>query len=667
MEFSASSVFDQQKDSAEEVDLNVVYQAAANGDVNTLTATIREDPSILEYCDGEGSTPLMHAVSGRQVDTVKLLLKMGTSINTQDACGRTSLSLATYLGWLEGCVCLLRNGAKQNIPDKNGRLPLHAATAEIDLKLMAVLLQQSTACEINHQDNEGMTALHWASFHNRPEHVQALLQKGADPTLVDKDFKTALHWAVQSGSRFMCSLILEHRLGSSVINYDDENGKTCVHIAAAAGYSDILYELARFAETNLQALDVDERTPLHWAAAAGKEDCVQALLQLGVETGPRDINENTPLTYAMYCGHTACIKLLSADNSDPSQLSSQGSDPSQKKEGKFRMLNQIFSCKRKEHYTARQRELGRDGHLREETSEVDDIITMFDCLADSSSAKELENERSKVRKRPSVEAAQKLNPLDIRTAKDYKGLPPIRTQSLPPINLGTSLLAISQSAVEQSQATRPMVNHFAHRSQKSKSEHDLFDSRPKGQALVSHSWKTESNQSILAHKSWISPPTERLLDKLYHETYGPTDVLCPHQAPYIQKNEQAPNTHLLTLDRLNMRETALTRNCLAPIRDHCTHRFSLPPDQVSKGVKKSKSLPLNTLGRGQGGLPPPLTSKSQRPGIPQSPSLCSFLPMLNGDPLRSVQVLPAIPSQRKYSHTVGQPKMDTLSKLDNRT
>uniref|UniRef100_A0A4W5LBK8 Ankyrin repeat domain 55 n=1 Tax=Hucho hucho TaxID=62062 RepID=A0A4W5LBK8_9TELE len=654
-------------DSAEEVDLNVVYQAAANGDVNTLTSTIREDPSILEYCDGEGSTPLMHAVSGRQVDTVKLLLKMGTSINTQDACGRTSLSLATYLGWLEGCVCLLRNGAKQNIPDKNGRLPLHAATAEIDLKLMAVLLQQSTACEINHQDNEGMTALHWASFHNRPEHVQALLQKGADPTLVDKDFKTALHWAVQSGSRFMCSLILEHRLGSSVINYDDENGKTCVHIAAAAGYSDILYELARFAETNLQALDVDERTPLHWAAAAGKEDCIQALLQLGVETGPRDINENTPLTYAMYCGHTVCIKLLSADNSDPSQLSYQGSDLSQKKEGKFRMLNQIFTCKRKEHYTARQRELGHDGHLREETSEVDDIITMFDCLTDSSSAKELENERSKVRKRSSVEAAQKLNPLDIRTAKDYKGLPPIRTQSLPPINLGTSLLTISQSAVEQSQATRPMVNHFAHRSQKSKSEHDLFDSRPKGQALVSHSWKTESNQSILAHKSWISPPTERLLDKLYHETYGPTDVLCPHQAPYIQKNEPAPNTHLLTMDRLNMRETALTRNCLAPIRDHCTHRFSLPPDQVSKGVKKSKSLPLNTLGRGQGGLPPPVTSKSQRSGIPQSPSLCSFLPMLNGDPLRSVQVLPAIPSQRKYSPTVCQPKMDTLSKLDNRT
>ncbi|EAW54943.1 hCG40985, isoform CRA_c, partial [Homo sapiens] len=299
-------------DSSEEVDLTMVYQAASNGDVNALTAVIREDPSILECCDSEGCTPLMHAVSGRQADTVKLLLKMGANINMQDAYGRTSLCLATYLGWLEGCVSLLRNGAKHNIPDKNGRLPLHAATAEPDMRskfspfqlpkaflaslagtfrgrwcerggmiiktklqreqscvcttlhmlvlegkqqfslkaatglsevpqtkwaleskqwpimsqrrqkgkkerrstvtrLLTVLLQQSNISEINHQDNEvshtlkqqvvilhGMTPLHWAAFHNQPQHTQMLLKKGADPTLVDKDFKTALHWAVQN-------------------------------------------------------------------------------------------------------------------------------------------------------------------------------------------------------------------------------------------------------------------------------------------------------------------------------------------------------------------------------------------------------------------------------------------------------------------------------------
>ncbi|KPP58075.1 ankyrin repeat domain-containing protein 55-like, partial [Scleropages formosus] len=600
--------------SAEEVDLNVVYQAAANGDVNTLTAIIREDPSILECCDSEGSTPLMHAVSGRQVDT----------------------------GWLEGCVCLLRNGAKQSIPDKNGRLPLHAATAETDFRLMAVLLQQSTLCEINHQDNEGMTALHWASFHNRPQHVQALLQKGADPTLVDKDFKTALHWAVQSGSRFMCALILDHRLGPSVINYDDENGKTCVHIAAAAGYSDIIYELAAVPESNLQALDVDERTPLHWAAAAGKADCVQALLQLGVDPDPRDINENTPLTYAM--------------SESARQMHSQGGDQSHKKEGKLSMFNQIFSCKkRKEHPPGRQRDNSRDRCLREETSEVDDIITMFDCIVDSS-AKEQSEESSDDRKRPGETQTQKAPLPENRVTKDKTGLPPIRTQSLPPITLGSSLMASNKGAVHGN-LTGQAVPHFGHGSQKSRSEHDLFDSRTKGQALSGNPWKSESSR-VLSHKAWTAPASGKLLDGLLKEKSGPMDVLQPRQIPYIQKNEQG---------RLKVKETALTRNGLAPIRGHCTHRFSLPPDQVSQGVKKSKSLPLNSLSRSLAGVPLPMASKSLRAGIPQSQSLCSFLPVQMGDPLRNINVLPAISSQKKHSPSSPEPKRATLSKPGNKT
>ncbi|XP_065096605.1 ankyrin repeat domain-containing protein 55 isoform X1 [Paramisgurnus dabryanus] len=622
MDFNASSVFEQHKEAAEEVDLNVVYHAAASGDVNTLTAMIREDPSILEYCDSEGSTPLMHAVCGRQVDTVKLLLKMGASINTQDACGRTSLSLATYLGWLEGCVCLLRNGAKQNIPDKNGRLPIHAATAETEFRLMAVLLQQSTLCEINHQDNEGMTALHWASFHNRPEHVQALLQKGADPTLVDKDFKTALHWAVQSGSRFMCSLILDHHLGSSVINYDDENGKTCIHIAAAAGFSDIICELARIPETNLQALDVDERTPLHWAAAAGKDECVQVLLELGVESNPRDINENTPLTYAMYCGHTACIKLLSVHNrSDSSRpVHAQNNDSSIRKEGKFRMLNQIFCKKKKE--LSQQIDPSEDYQLREETSEVDDIITMFDSVAEPLTKNESEN-NSAVRKLNSNES-EKVHQLEDTSSKDFKSLPPIRTQSLPPITLSKSLLVNSQPLTHRT-ASGHVGGHLAHRSQKSKSEHDLFDGKCKGQKGL---------------KAWISTPSDRLLDRLLHDTSSPLDVLCSNQTPYILRNDHATQNHLLPL---RVRESTLTR--LAPIRDHCTHRFSLPPDQVSQGVRKSKS----SLGSSLTGLPPPFTSKLHRAVIPQSQSLGSVPTPLTVEPLRNIQVLPAIPPQRKRS------------------
>lgn len=76
---------------------------------------------------------------------------------------------------------------------------------------------------------------------------------------------------------------------------------------------------------------------------------------------------------------------------------------------------------------------------------------------------------------------------------------------------------------------------------------------------------------------------------------------------------------------------------------------SLPPDQVSQGVRKSKSLPLSSLGRSLAGLPPPVTSKYYRPGIHQSQSLCSFPAPLITEPLRNMQVLPAIPPQRKRS------------------
>ncbi|XP_019387633.1 PREDICTED: ankyrin repeat domain-containing protein 55 [Crocodylus porosus] len=650
MDFSTSSVFDQHKgDAVEEIDLTVVYQAAANGDINTLTAVIREDPSILECCDSEGCTPLMHAISGRQVDTVKLLLKMGANINTQDACGRTSLSLATYLGWLECCVSLLRNGAKQNIPDKNGRLPLHAATADLDVRLLTVLLQQSNLSEINHQDNEGMTALHWAAFHNRPQHVQILLQKGADLTLVDKDFKTALHWAVQSGNKVLCSIILDHHQGPSIINYDDENGKTCMHIAAAAGYSDIISELAKISECNLQALDVDDRTPLHWAAAAGKADCVKTLLQLGIDSNPRDINENTPLTYAMYCGHTSCIKLLSQEHRFETihQIPSQ-KNKNLKKEGKFSMFNQIFSCKKKkDDQRTNQKDRNRDGYQREETSEVDDIITTFDCIMETN-CKDFSGECVATAdfKRRSTDTQKYL--MSEKQQLEGSALPPIRTQSLPPITTGSSFLTASQNATS-SVSLSTNTYHFSHRSQKSRSEHDLLDHRTGCQTLLDNPWSTDSNQ-VLSYKVCTTPPSDKMINALNSERSNHM-LLCPPHLPSLPRSPSGKSFQQMSLELPKVKDLTPVRNNLAPIPDHCVRKIQLPSNQVSQGVKKSKSQSLNSLKTGAAILRPALNSKSQKGGLSQSHSLYSFLPGLSGEPLKTSRVLPAIPSQKRSNLT----------------
>uniref|UniRef100_A0A8C0PN44 Ankyrin repeat domain 55 n=1 Tax=Canis lupus familiaris TaxID=9615 RepID=A0A8C0PN44_CANLF len=534
MDFSTPSVFDQQKgDSSEEVDLTMVYQAASNGDVNALTSVIREDPSILECCDSEGCTPLMHAVSGRQVDTVKLLLKMGANINMQDAYGRTSLCLATYLGWLEGCVSLLRNGAKHNIPDKNGRLPLHAATAEPDVRLLTVLVQQSNLSEINHQDNEGMTPLHWAAFHNRPQHTQMLLKKGADPTLVDKDFKTALHWAVQSGNRILCSIILSHHQGPSIINYDDESGKTCVHIAAAAGFSDIINELARVPECNLQALDVDDRTE---------------------PTRP---------------------------------LPSQNSRP-QKKEGRFSMLNQIFCKNKKEEQGAYHKDPSRDRPRGERTSEVDDIITTFDSIVDTNCQEEPGDQVAMIDfKKRTSDNSKYLLPEKKPVA--HKGLPPIRTQSLPPITLGNNFLTASQGATSHAGLSSG-THHMAHRSQKSRSEQDLLHNRTGCQALLDNPWRGDSNQVFC--KAWTVSSSDKLLDRLLTSRSGHQEGLGLPHLPHLHNPSSGQNFQHVSPNRPQIRDLPFTRNNLAPL-----------PDQK----------------------------------------------FLSGGPLRTNRVLPAIPSQRGQS------------------
>ena len=51
---------------------------------------------------------------------------------------------------------------------------------------------------------QGMTALHWTCFHNRPRHMEVLLSKAADVTLHDIDGKTALHWAAQVTNLLLC-------------------------------------------------------------------------------------------------------------------------------------------------------------------------------------------------------------------------------------------------------------------------------------------------------------------------------------------------------------------------------------------------------------------------------------------------------------------------------
>ncbi|RUS70790.1 hypothetical protein EGW08_021449, partial [Elysia chlorotica] len=218
-------------------------------------------------------------------------------------------------GWHSGVVCLLRNGAKQSICDKSGRYPLHAATYHTKQHIQSSMQCDGKRVMIFFSALQLMTAMHWAAFHDRPDHLMQLIQKGGDVLARDVDGKLPLHWAAQNGS-FQCT----HRLislteGLAMVNDVDNSGKSPAHYAAAAGSANILRIIERCETADLEMDDPDDRTPLHWAAAMGHAGAVDTLLKLGVNPTPHDCDGYTPMDYAMQTGSKECVKVFESHTS----------------------------------------------------------------------------------------------------------------------------------------------------------------------------------------------------------------------------------------------------------------------------------------------------------------------------------------------------------------
>lgn len=190
------------------------------------------------------------------------------------------------------------------------------------------------------------------------------------------------------------------------------------------------------------------------------------------------------------------------------------------------MLNQIFSSKKKKgDWKVNLKEKKRDRSQREETSEVDEIITTFDCIVDSSfdgSSKEYMKAIDLKKRNADV----KKYLISENNTPDCSGFPPVRTESLPPITVSHSFLTTSLTTI----SSMNMDNDFATWSQKSRSEHDLSSQRTSQQALDSP-WKIDKNQTP-TYRLWMSVPSDnKLIEGLFPNRSH--HVVCPPHLPHL--------------------------------------------------------------------------------------------------------------------------------------
>jgi ankyrin repeat protein len=96
---------------------------------------------------------------------------------------------------------------------------------------------------------------------------------------------------------------------SALTNFTDKEGKTLLHAAAALGKRDVAQQLLEDG-ADVDAKANDGATPLHYAALKGKKEVAELLLAHKADVNAIDKNGRTPLRNAADSGHTSVMDLL---------------------------------------------------------------------------------------------------------------------------------------------------------------------------------------------------------------------------------------------------------------------------------------------------------------------------------------------------------------------
>ena len=116
--------------------------------------------------------------------------------------------------------------------DDSGWIPLHYAAYFGDVDVVELFLQKNNSVAYK-KDNKGMCALHISAREGNEGVMRTIIEKCPDTCeLLDDKHRTALHLAVESGWINAVKLFLETAAFQDLINEQDKNGNTPLHLAA---------------------------------------------------------------------------------------------------------------------------------------------------------------------------------------------------------------------------------------------------------------------------------------------------------------------------------------------------------------------------------------------------------------------------------------------------
>ena len=317
-----------------------LHWAAHWNDVDAVKMLLRAGASP-KTANRYGASPLSEAANAANVEIVKALLQAGAdakALTTPD--GETVLMTASRTGNLEIVRLLLDGGADVNAQEKyKGQTALMWAAIERHAPVVKLLLERgadwktrgmyretrpprlSAASSISPIPRGGFSALHFAAREGDVETVRVMLDGGVDINYGDVDNTSALTVALMNKQFTLAKFLIDRGADPNVV---DASGRTALYASIDIRNEDWSTLPNRPLEDSLPSLEIVK-------ALLARGAKVDAPLKRplpgrsGMDAGDTALGDGTtPMMRAARSGDHEVIRLLLAKGADPKLTTRDG-------------------------------------------------------------------------------------------------------------------------------------------------------------------------------------------------------------------------------------------------------------------------------------------------------------------------------------------------------
>ena len=244
---------------------------------------------------------LTYAVLFNKLDTVKLLLDNGATIDILDYQNRSLLFTPINFQYNDMLILLLEYNKKNigqsiiNIRDKYKKLPIHYCIEFNNLFALKTLIKFNSNTDV--LTNDGYNLLQFAIYNRHIDIILYVINISNNINHRCITGESALHIAVNFQFYNICKLLLTKKIDINIQDYEHEY--TGLHYAIASNNIQIT-KLLLDNNSNINIQDIYGRTPLHYAIIENNYLCLQELLtnknsKLNINYNLWDIYSKLPL------------------------------------------------------------------------------------------------------------------------------------------------------------------------------------------------------------------------------------------------------------------------------------------------------------------------------------------------------------------------------------